>query len=162
MRSPKAVEASRRSTTFSQALGVLSARNASTSSIVGGSPVRSNVTRRMSVARDNGQITGFQFLEGVFLLVQAQAGLAFVLVRPMAGVTILGEDGTNVPVVIHAGLEACIRGRHYCRLVGTQRRQQQAEQKLLRTKEWLVVVHAIQRSKLGMPAMANSLCNNFF
>ncbi len=50
MCSPYRGEASSRSTAFSYARGEVSFKNASSSAIVGGNPVRSNVTRRSNVA----------------------------------------------------------------------------------------------------------------
>ena len=50
----------------------------------------------LRLACDEGKPAGIKFLERVFLQVQAQAGLAFVLVRAVAGVAVLGKDGADV------------------------------------------------------------------
>ena len=40
---------------------------------------------------------------GGFADVQSKAGLAAFLIRPVAGVTVVGEDGTDVAVEAHLG-----------------------------------------------------------
>ena len=52
-------------------------------------------------AGDDGVVAGFQFGESAVLLVEAQAGFAFVGIGAVAGVAVVGKDGADVAVEIN-------------------------------------------------------------
>src|SRR5262249_9711221 len=53
-----------------------------------------------ALARQDGVPAGFQSRQGRLLSVQAQSGLTLALVRAMAGVAVLRQDGPHVAVVV--------------------------------------------------------------
>src|SRR5262249_40098498 len=53
-------------------------------------------------AGNNGDLAVRQGLEGIFLAIQPQFRLALAFVRPMTGVTVLGEDGPDVAVELRS------------------------------------------------------------
>jgi hypothetical protein len=87
MCSPKCGDSSSRLTTFSYASGDSSFTNATTSSGVGGRPVRSNVTRRISVSRDASD-DGLSPFSSSRLRMNASIGL-----RTQAGCATVGASG---------------------------------------------------------------------
>src|SRR5437870_9727078 len=50
------------------------------------------------IASDDGEVARLEFGEGALFLVVAETGFAFVFIRPMAGVTILGKNRANVAI----------------------------------------------------------------
>ena len=67
--------------------------------------VRGSNTRHQSafgqIARDQRVVARFEFLESVLRDIETQPGFAFISVRSMTGVTMLGKDGPDVPVEVH-------------------------------------------------------------
>src|SRR5258705_12797664 len=53
-----------------------------------------------NITRHNGMVARFKFCERAFLLIKAQASLAFVLVRPVTRVAVLRKDWPDVAVEI--------------------------------------------------------------
>ncbi len=52
------------------------------------------------VAGNQSETAGFEFLEGALFEVQAETGFAFRGVRPVTGVTMVGEDMPHIMVEI--------------------------------------------------------------
>src|SRR5687767_3976643 len=51
-------------------------------------------------AGNNGPVTRLQFLQRVFFNIQAQPGLSLILIRPVAGITILGKNWPDIAIKI--------------------------------------------------------------